>query len=74
VLADYRLSGRPRHAVARLRADRGAVRLTGLAGEPLQACGENGRWVDLPPGEGQARFGTLYCTTARTLFFELRTG
>lgn len=74
VRADYRLGARPGHAVARLRADRGGVRLTAMGGTALQVRGDDGRWVGLDLEGCQARLGVTYRTDVGTLYFELRTG
>lgn len=69
---DFRLSGRPRNALARLRADRKLVRIEAAGGAAVWRQNADGVWEPLPPGESTARFGDLYKNDAGTLFFELR--
>jgi hypothetical protein len=71
--ADYRVTGRPANAVARLRADRGGVRLSPAGGQNLLVLAEEGRWRPLEAGDTAARFGTLYKTESGGLYFQLRT-
>jgi hypothetical protein len=69
---DYRLLGRPRNALARLRADSKRVRIQ-PAGVPVWRQTATGAWEQLPAGESTARFGDLYRNDLGTLFFEIRT-
>jgi hypothetical protein len=72
VCHDYRLSGRSRHALARLRADAAQVRIRALPGEAVWRQSADGGWEALPPGESPARYGTVYRNDLGSLYFELR--
>jgi hypothetical protein len=69
---DFRLTGRPHGAVARLRADHKMVRIQPAPGAALWRQNADGVWEQIPPGESTARFGDVYRNDAGTLFFELR--
>ena len=60
VCQDYRLCGKPRNAVARLRADRKLVRIQPSGGAQLWRQTAEGAWEQLPAGESTARFGDLF--------------
>lgn len=72
ICADFRLSGRPRDAVACLRADRKQVRLSPAGGSVVWRRTSDGKWEQIPPDESPARFGDLYRNDPGNLFFELR--
>ncbi len=72
ILQDFRLSKKPRSAVARLRADSKLVRLQPVHGSPVWRQNAEGVWEQLPPGESTARFGDLYRNDTGTLFFQIR--
>jgi hypothetical protein len=72
VCQDFRLTARPKGAVARLRADRGQVRMEAMGGTALQRQTADGTWEPLPAGETTARFATIYRTDSGSMFFELR--
>lgn len=70
--SDYRLTGRPMNAAARLRADRGGqVRLTPMGGT-LWRQTMDGVWEEHPADERPMRPGAVYRNDAKTLYFELR--
>lgn len=72
ICADFRLSGRPRDAVARLRADRRQVRISPAGGSVVWRRTTDGKWEQIPPDESPVRFGDLYRNDPGNLFFELR--
>jgi hypothetical protein len=72
VCQDFRLAGRPRNAVVRLRAEAQQVRIAAVPGAAVWRQGADGGWEPLPPGESTARFGTIYKNDLGSLFFELR--
>ncbi len=72
ICQDFRLSGTPRDAMARLRADRKQVRIEPAAGAAVWRRNSEGVWEQIPPGESTARFGELYRNDPGSLFFELR--
>jgi hypothetical protein len=69
---DFRLSSRPRNALARLRANRKLVRIEPVAGSTIWRRTADGTWEQIQPGESTARFGDLYRNEHGSLFFELR--
>ncbi|MBI1354240.1 MAG: hypothetical protein GC160_07830 [Acidobacteria bacterium] len=72
--SDYRLSGRRVNVLAKLRADRGRVKIEPAPGQSLWRETIDGDWEELPPEETQARTGVVYRNHEKTLYFELRTG
>jgi hypothetical protein len=72
ICQDYRLAGRPRNAIARLRADRKLIRIEPAAGGVVWRRTADGVWEQIPPSESTVRFGDLYRNDASNLFFELR--
>ncbi|MFL6244784.1 MAG: choice-of-anchor X domain-containing protein [Thermoanaerobaculia bacterium] len=72
VCHDFRLAGKPRNAVARLRAGRKQIRIEPAAGAAVWRQNADGVWEQIPPGESPARFGDLYRNDSGTLFFEVR--
>ncbi|HEX2835304.1 MAG TPA: vWA domain-containing protein [Thermoanaerobaculia bacterium] len=72
VCQDFRLDGRPRDALARLRADHKQVRIEPAVGALVWKQNAEGVWEQMPNGESTARFGDLYRNDHGTLFFELR--
>ncbi|HET9767050.1 MAG TPA: vWA domain-containing protein [Thermoanaerobaculia bacterium] len=71
VAHDYRLSGKPAGAIARLRADAKLVRIQ-PAGAPVWRRDAEGRWEPIAAGETTVRFGDLYRNDLGNLFFEIR--
>jgi hypothetical protein len=69
---DFRLAGRPRNAIARLRADRRQVRITPAGGAVVWRRRSDGEWEQIPLDESVVRFGDLYRNDPGSLFFELR--
>jgi hypothetical protein len=74
VCSDYRLSGRPRGAVARLRASGRGVRIRPIDGSALSRQRADGSWEPIPLEESTASVGTLYRIDRASLFFEARHG
>jgi hypothetical protein len=72
ICGDFRLSGRPRNAIARLRADRRQVRITPAGGSIVWRRRSDGEWEQIPLDESLVRFGDLYRNDPGSLFFELR--
>ncbi len=72
ICGDFRLSGRPRNAIARLRADRRQVRITPAGGSVVWRRRSDGEWEQIPLNESVVRFGDLYRNDPGSLFFELR--
>jgi len=68
----HRLSGKPRNAVARLRADRKQIRIAPAPGCAVWRRNAEGTWEQIQQEESTARFGDLYRNEPGTLFFELR--
>lgn len=69
---DFRLSGKARGAIARLRADGQRVRIRPEPGASIWRKTADGDWEALPPDETPARFGVLFRNDPPTLYFELR--
>ncbi|HEX9985004.1 MAG TPA: VWA domain-containing protein [Thermoanaerobaculia bacterium] len=72
VCDDFRLAGKARNAVARLRAERRQVRIAPAGSNAVWRRTSEGAWEQIPPGESTARFGDLYRNDHSSLFFELR--
>jgi hypothetical protein len=72
VCQDFRLAGKARAAIARLRAHDKQVRIESVAGAVVWRRTADGDWEQLPSGESTAHFGDLYRNDPGSLFFELR--
>ncbi|MDQ3281416.1 MAG: VWA domain-containing protein [Acidobacteriota bacterium] len=72
ICQDFRLEGKARNALARLRADRQTVRIEAAPGASLWRQNGDGVWEQIPPGESNARYGDLYRNDHGTLFFQVR--
>lgn len=74
ICQDFRLSGRARGALARLRAAGKQVRLQPTEGAQLLRRTLDDEWEPLPSEEAPVRFGTIYKDQLGVLFFEIRNG
>jgi hypothetical protein len=74
ICQDFRLSGKARGALARLRAVGKQVRIQPTAGAQLWRQTLDGEWEPLPAEETPVRFGTIYKDQLGVLFFEIRNG
>lgn len=74
VSSDYRVSGRSRGAIARLRAQGDQVMIQRVTGSTLFRQSADGEWEDLGPEESRARLGSLYRDEGCRIYFQLRTG
>ncbi|HEX8253068.1 MAG TPA: VWA domain-containing protein [Thermoanaerobaculia bacterium] len=72
ICGDFRVSGRPRNAVARLRADGKQVRIAPADGALVWRRTADGNWEQISIDESPVRFGDLYRNDPGSLFFELR--
>jgi len=72
ICQDFRLAGKSRNALARLRAHGQTVRIEALPGAALLRQNADGVWEPIPPGESAARYGDLYRNEHGTLFFQVR--
>jgi hypothetical protein len=73
ICADFRLSGKSRSAIARLRAE-GKPRIQPVAGNTIWQQTADGAWEKLPREETMARFGTVYKDDLGVLFFQISNG
>jgi hypothetical protein len=74
VCDDFRLSGKPSGAVARLRAHRKQVRLVPAPGAGLLRRSADDTWEPVPASETVMRTGVTYRNELGTLYFELGRG
>ncbi len=71
---DYRLTNRPRGALARLRADGNLAYLQPVPGATLWRQSPDDAWERLPEAETRVHFGTIFRNDMKTLYFEIRNG
>jgi hypothetical protein len=74
VRPDFRLSGRARGALARLRADGPVIRLRPMDGMTLERRTADGSWEPVPTEESILRTGQVIRSLTKNLFFALRHG
>lgn len=74
VQPDFRLSGKRKGALARLRADRSRIQMREETPGSLERLAVDGTWELLPERETPVSTGVLFRTVDRSLYFELRSG
>ena len=74
ICQDFRLSGSARGALVCIRAEGKRAKIRPMPGCTVLLQSVDGEWETLPPGESPMRFGMLYCSEGRGIFFELRNG
>lgn len=72
ICQDFRLSGKAKGALARLRASGKRVYLSPAHGMAVYRQNLEGEWDELPTEETLMHFGVIYKNALGTLFFELR--
>jgi len=74
VQPDFRLTGKRKGALARLRADRSRIQMREETPGSLERLAVDGTWELLPERESPVSTGVLFRTVDRSLYFELRSG
>jgi hypothetical protein len=72
ICQDFRLSGKAKGALVRLRASGKRVYLSPAHGMAVYRQNLEGEWDELPTEETLMHFGVSYKNALGTLFFELR--
>jgi DNA-binding beta-propeller fold protein YncE len=74
ICADFRIAGKSRGAIARLRAYGKKACILPVGGNALYRQTIDGEWEEVPSEETVVRSGILYKDSLGTLFFEIRNG
>jgi hypothetical protein len=69
---DFRISHRSANALAKLRAKRKTIRLSGCPGNTLWRQNASGEWEEVSTEETIARPGVKYRNEEKSLYFEIR--